>query len=79
MTSIPNLETVGRDFRYAWRVLRRAPAFTVAATLTLAMAVAVNTAVFSVVDAVLIRPLPYPEPQALAVVSRPSLRAVRVS
>ncbi len=64
------LETTGRDIRYAIRVLRRSPAFTVAAGLTLALAIAINIAVFSIVDAVLLRTLPYPDPDRLALVSR---------
>ena len=59
-----------RDARYAIRVLRRSPAFAGAASLTLGLAIAVNTAVFSVVDAVLLRTLPYPQPDRLALVSR---------
>jgi predicted permease len=64
------LETVVRDARYGMRMLRRTPAFTIAAILTLGLAIGVNTAVFSVVDAVLLKPLPYPEPDRLALASR---------
>ena len=55
----------GRDLRYAIRVLSRAPAFTTTAIVTLALAIGANTAVFSAVHTVLIRPLPYPEPASL--------------
>lgn len=54
-----------RDLRYAARQFYRAPAFTVAALLTLAVAVAANTAMFSVVRAVLLQPLPYQDPSRL--------------
>ena len=58
-----------RDARYAFRMMRRTPAFTMAAVLTLAVAIGINTAVFSIADAVLLRPLPYPEPERLALVA----------
>ena len=53
------------DVRHAVRVLRRAPALTVAATLTLALAIGANTAIFSAVDAVILRPLPFARPDRL--------------
>lgn len=64
------LETALRDAGYALRVLRRTPLFTTAAVLTLGVAIGVNTAVFSIVDAVLLQPLPYPDAHRLALVSR---------
>jgi len=62
---VPLLETVVRDVRHALRSLRRAPAFTGAAVLTLALGMGAAGAVFTVVDAVLLRPLPYPEPERI--------------
>jgi len=54
--------------RYAWRGLRKAPAFAAAAIVTLALAIGASTAIFSVADAVLLRPLPYPDADRLALV-----------
>src|SRR5579863_225043 len=57
-----------RDFRYAVRVFRRTPSVTAILVLTLALCIGANTAIFSVVDATLLRPLPYPEPDRLVTV-----------
>jgi predicted permease len=63
------IDTLFRDFRFAFRVLRKSPAYAATAILTLGLCIGANTAVFSVVDAVLFRPLPYPEPNRLAWIS----------
>src|SRR5881392_3644750 len=63
------LERLGQDLRYGWRALRRTPAFTAVAVATLALAIGANSAVFTVVDSVLLQPLPFPDPGRLYAVS----------
>jgi putative ABC transport system permease protein len=60
--------TMLRDLRFALRQLRRAPAFSIAAVACLALGIGANTAIFTVINAVLVRPLPYPDPDRLVMV-----------
>ena len=61
----PTLESILADTMFALRRLRKSPAFAATVILTLAIGIGANTAVFSVVNSVLIKPLPYPEPEQL--------------
>ena len=62
------LDTLGKDLKFALRRLVRTPAFTLTALTTLALCVGANTAIFAVVDALILRPLPFPEPARLMAV-----------
>jgi putative ABC transport system permease protein len=66
--SVPILEHLAQDVRFAARVLWRTPAFTAVAVLTVGLGIGANTAVFSVVNAVLLRPLPFPESERLVLI-----------
>lgn len=64
------LSELGRDFRYAGRVLRGSPGFTVTAILSLALGIGANTAIFSILHALVLRSLPVSDPERLVVVTR---------
>ena len=64
------MESIWQDLRYGVRSLMRAKAFTAVAILTLALGIGANTAIFTIVNAVLLRPLPYPQSEKLMIVGR---------
>jgi hypothetical protein len=64
---VPALETLGRDLRYALRMMRKSPVFTAVALLSLAFGIGTNSAIFSLVDALLLKPLPVPHAEQLVV------------
>jgi hypothetical protein len=79
--SFPFLEQFVADVCFGVRALRKNPAFTVVAVLTLALGIGANTAIFSVVESVVLAPLPYPNPDRLVMVSesRPNLKQLAIS
>ena len=62
------METILQDVKYSLRQLGHQPSFSILAGLTLALGIGVSTALFSVIDAALLRPLPYPHPEQLVAI-----------
>jgi len=71
------METLIKDIRYGIRSLAKRPAFTAIAILTLALGIGASTAIFSVVDGVLLRPLPYPQPEEIVQLREVSVRGAQ--
>ena len=73
------MSTLGQDLRYATRTLTNSRGFTLVAILTLAIGVGANVAIFSFVDGILLKPLPYDQPERIVLVVHPAAYHGRIS
>ena len=76
------IDGLAREMRFAWRGMRKSPGFSALAILIIGLGIGANTAIFSVFDAVILRPLPYPEPERLMMLPashRPNFMGTEVS